>query len=253
MSIGYASPLGVQMLQETTDKGTVTPSSVNLLIQFHSVAIWNTEFDITTRKITTQYLASVVADNLPPRPFSVRMVRVIPDSTTDRLQNKTLWSSYTEIIDIRQGYPRTKRLPVCWWMREQFGSQQVTRNYHPLRGRIFRSPQTMTRIPAILSGLCGAFNRRTRITRRGARWITDPPPVTPGWAGVSGGGWDKWALYAIAQYCDQPVPDGFGGTEPRMTLNAYITTQRKAYDVLADFLLGDALYAGMEWPQMTHP
>ncbi|EKA1879154.1 host specificity protein J, partial [Salmonella enterica] len=46
---------------------------------------------------------------------------------------------------------------------------------------------------------------------------------------------DKWALYAIAQYCDQPVPDGFGGTEPRMTLNAYITTQRKAYDVLADF------------------
>lgn len=49
-------------------------------------------------------------------------------------------------------------------------------------------------------------------------------PVT-GWAGVSGGAdVDKWALYAIAQYCDQPVPDGFGGTEPRMTLNAYITT-----------------------------
>ncbi|EDJ5368318.1 host specificity protein J, partial [Salmonella enterica] len=46
---------------------------------------------------------------------------------------------------------------------------------------------------------------------------------------------DKWALYAIAQYCDQPVPDGFGGTEPRMTLNAYMTSQRKAYDVLADF------------------
>ncbi|EEC5527935.1 host specificity protein J, partial [Salmonella enterica] len=46
---------------------------------------------------------------------------------------------------------------------------------------------------------------------------------------------DKWALYAIAQYCDQQVPDGFGGTEPRMTLNAYMTSQRKAYDVLADF------------------
>ncbi|WP_432761645.1 TipJ family phage tail tip protein, partial [Salmonella enterica] len=75
---------GVQMLQETMDKGDRNPSSVNLLIQFQRSGIWNTEFDITINgKITTQYLASVVADNLPPRPFSVRMVRVTPDSTTD--------------------------------------------------------------------------------------------------------------------------------------------------------------------------
>ncbi|EKB6039989.1 host specificity protein J, partial [Escherichia coli] len=37
------------------------------------------------------------------------------------------------------------------------------------------------------------------------------------------------------QYCDQSVPDGFGGTEPRITCNAYLTTQRKAWDVLSDF------------------
>ncbi|ELU6950440.1 host specificity protein J, partial [Escherichia coli] len=46
---------------------------------------------------------------------------------------------------------------------------------------------------------------------------------------------DKWALYAIGQYCDQTVPDGFGGTEPRMTFNAYLSQQRKAWDVLSDF------------------
>ncbi|EBM9591609.1 host specificity protein J, partial [Salmonella enterica subsp. enterica serovar Typhimurium] len=116
---------GVQMLQETTDKGDRNPSSVNLLIQFQRSGIWNTEFDITINgKITTQYLASVVADNLPPRPFSVRMVRVTPDSTTDRLQNKTLWSSYTEIIDIRQGYPGTAVAGLLV-DAEQFGSQQV--------------------------------------------------------------------------------------------------------------------------------
>ncbi|WP_284366684.1 host specificity protein J, partial [Escherichia coli] len=46
---------------------------------------------------------------------------------------------------------------------------------------------------------------------------------------------DKWALYAIGQYCDQMVPDGFGGTEPRMTFNAYLAQQRKAWDVLRDF------------------
>ncbi|HCX5089941.1 TPA: host specificity protein J, partial [Escherichia coli] len=46
---------------------------------------------------------------------------------------------------------------------------------------------------------------------------------------------DKWALYVISQYCDQSVPDGFGGTEPRITCNAYLATQRKAWDVLSDF------------------
>ncbi|EJT3542828.1 host specificity protein J, partial [Escherichia coli] len=46
---------------------------------------------------------------------------------------------------------------------------------------------------------------------------------------------DKWALYAIGQYCDQTVPDGFGGTEPRMTFNANLSQQRKAWDVLSDF------------------
>ncbi|HDJ0766876.1 TPA: host specificity protein J, partial [Escherichia coli] len=46
---------------------------------------------------------------------------------------------------------------------------------------------------------------------------------------------DKWALYAIGQYCDQTVPDGFGGTEPRMTFNAYLSQQRKVWDVLGDF------------------
>lgn len=226
---------GVQMLQETTDKGDRNPSSVNLLIQFQRSGVWNTEFDITINgKITTQYLASVVADNLPPRPFSVRMVRVTPDSTTDRLQNKTLWSSYTEIIDIRQGYPGTAVAGLLV-DAEQFGSQQVTRNYH-LRGRIFQVPSNYDPDTRTYTGLWdGTF--KPAYTNNPA-WCTMDKLTHPRYGlgrriGVADV--DKWALYAIAQYCDQQVPDGFGGTEPRMTLNAYITTQRKAYDVLADF------------------
>ncbi len=61
-----------------------------------------------------------------------------PDSTTDQLQNKTLWSSYTEIIDVKQGYPNTALVGVQV-DSEQFGSQQVSRNYH-LRGRILQVP-----------------------------------------------------------------------------------------------------------------
>lgn len=226
---------GVQMLQETTDKGDRNPSSVNLLIQFQRSGIWNTEFDITINgKITTQYLASVVADNLPPRPFSVRMVRVTPDSTTDRLQNKTLWSSYTEIIDIRQGYPGTAVAGLLV-DAEQFGSQQVTRNYH-LRGRIFQVPSNYDPDTRIYTGLWDG-TLKPAYTNNPA-WCTMDILTHPRYGlgrriGVADV--DKWALYAIAQYCDQQVPDGFGGTEPRMTLNAYMTSQRKAYDVLADF------------------
>ncbi len=56
---------------------------------------------------------------------------------------------------------------------------------------------------------------------------------------------DRWALYAIGQYCDQMVPDGFGGTEPRMTFNAYLAQQRKA-GCAYRLLLRHALYAGVE-------
>ncbi|MEX6387427.1 phage tail tip protein J-related protein [Proteus mirabilis] len=47
-------------------------------------------------------------------------------------------------------------------------------------------------------------------------------------------GVDKFALYAIARYCDELVDDGFGNKEPRFTFNAYITSQRKAKEVIDD-------------------
>ncbi|EQA3232128.1 TipJ family phage tail tip protein, partial [Escherichia coli] len=99
---------GVQSLVETTSKGDRNPATVRLLIQLQRNGNWVTEKDVTINgKTTSQFLASVILDNLPPRPFNIRMVRETADSTTDQLQNKTLWSSYTEIIDVKQCYPNT--------------------------------------------------------------------------------------------------------------------------------------------------
>ncbi|EKI6624198.1 host specificity protein J, partial [Salmonella enterica] len=118
---------------------------------------------------------------------------------------------------------------------EQFGSQQVTRNYH-LRGRIFQVPSNYDPDTRTYTGLWDG-TLKPAYTNNPA-WCTMDILTHPRYGlgrriGVADV--DKWALYAIAQYCDQQVPDGFGGTEPRMTLNAYMTSQRKAYDVLADF------------------
>lgn len=45
---------------------------------------------------------------------------------------------------------------------------------------------------------------------------------------------DKWNLYEISQYCDQLVPDGKGGLEPRFTCNLMISAKEEAYKVLND-------------------
>ncbi|EHW7082217.1 host specificity protein J [Salmonella enterica] len=226
---------GTPYLQESNDKGDRNETSLNLLIQFQRNGSWITEKDITIHgKTTTQFLASVILGNLPPRPFNVRMVRVTPDSTTDQLQNKSLWSSYTEIIDLKQAYPNTAVVGLQV-DAEQFGSQQVTVNYH-IYGRIVQVPSNYDPDTRTYAGLWdGTF--KPAYTNSPAWCVMDmlTHPLYGMGQAIGVADVDKWALYAIAQYCDQRVPDGFGGTEPRMTLNAYLATQRKAYDVLADF------------------
>ncbi|EOJ7000559.1 phage tail protein [Escherichia coli] len=226
---------GVQALVETTSKGDRNPSSVRLLVQIQRNGGWVTEKDITIKgKTTSQYLASVVVDNLPPRPFSIRMRRMTPDSTTDQLQNKTLWSSYTEIIDVKQCYPNTALVGVQV-DSEQFGSQQVSRNYH-LRGRILQVPSNYNPQMRQYSGIWdGTFKPAYSNNMAWCLWDMLTHPRYGMGKRLGAADVDKWALYVIGQYCDQSVPDGFGGTEPRITCNAYLTTQRKAWDVLSDF------------------
>ena len=226
---------GVQALVETTSKGDRNPSEVRLLVQIQRNGGWVTEKDITIKgKTTSQYLASVVVDNLPPRPFNIRMRRMTPDSTTDQLQNKTLWSSYTEIIDVKQCYPNTALVGVQV-DSEQFGSQQVSRNYH-LRGRILQVPSNYNPQTRQYSGIWdGTFKPAYSNNMAWCMWDMLTHPRYGMGKRLGAADVDKWALYVIGQYCDQSVPDGFGGTEPRITCNAYLTTQRKAWDVLSDF------------------
>ncbi|EOA7764848.1 phage tail protein [Escherichia coli] len=226
---------GVQALVETTSKGDRNPSEVRLLVQIQRNGGWVTEKDITIKgKTTSQYLVSVVVDNLPPRPFNIRMRRMTPDSTTDQLQNKTLWSSYTEIIDVKQCYPNTA-LVGMQVDSEQFGSQQVSRNYH-LRGRILQVPSNYNPQTRQYSGIWdGTFKPAYSNNMAWCLWDMLTHPRYGMGKRLGAADVDKWALYVIGQYCDQSVPDGFGGTEPRITCNAYLTTQRKAWDVLSDF------------------
>ncbi|EOR6655508.1 host specificity protein J, partial [Escherichia coli] len=226
---------GVQSLVQTTSKGDRNPASVRLLIQLQRNGNWVTEKDVTINgKTTSQFLASVILDNLPPRPFNIRMVRETADSTTDQLQNKTLWSSYTEIIDVKQCYPNTAIVGLQV-DAEQFGGQQMTVNYH-IRGRIIQVPSNYDPEKRTYSGIWdGSLKPAYSNNPAWCLWDMLTHPRYGMGKRLGAADVDKWALYAIGQYCDQRVPDGFGGTEPRMTFNAYLSQQRKAWDVLSDF------------------
>ncbi|EJU9653428.1 host specificity protein J, partial [Escherichia coli] len=181
-----------------------------------------------------QYLASVILENLPERPFNIRMVRETADSTTDQLQNRTLWSSYTEIIDVKQCYPNTAIVGLQV-DAEQFGGQQMTVNYH-IRGRIIQVPSNYDPEKRTYSGIWdGSLKPAYSNNPAWCLWDMLTHPRYGMGKRLGAADVDKWALYAIGQYCDQRVPDGFGGTEPRMTFNAYLSQQRKAWDVLSDF------------------
>ncbi|HAU9252134.1 TPA: host specificity protein J [Escherichia coli] len=162
------------------------------------------------------------------------MVRETADSTTDQLQNRTLWSSYTEIIDVKQCYPNTAIVGLQV-DAEQFGGQQMTVNYH-IRGRIIQVPSNYDPEKRTYSGIWdGSLKPAYSNNPAWCLWDMLTHPRYGMGKRLGAADVDKWALYAIAQYCDQTVPDGFGGTEPRMTFNAYLSQQRKAWDVLSDF------------------
>ncbi|EMG9443578.1 phage attachment tail tip protein J [Escherichia coli] len=226
---------GVQSLVETTSKGDRNPSSVRLLIQLERNGNWVTEKDVTINgKTTSQYLTSVILNNLPERPFNIRVVRVTADSTTDQLQNRTLWSSYTEIIDVKQCYPNTTIVGLQV-DAEQFGGQQMVVNYH-IRGRIIQVPSNYDPEKRTYSGIWdGSLKPAYSNNPAWCLWDMLTHPRYGMGKRLGAADVDKWALYAIGQYCDQTVPDGFGGTEPRMTFNAYLSQQRKVWDVLGDF------------------
>ncbi|HFE7435008.1 TPA: host specificity protein J [Salmonella enterica subsp. enterica serovar Newport] len=228
--------VGVQALQQTTDEGDRIGTSVQIDIQLQQNGIWSTVKSVIINDVkrTSPYMAAVIINNLPPRPFNIRVVRITEDSTSDTLQNKTVWQGLTEIINITQSYPDTALVGLKV-DADQFGSQSVSRKFHFL-GRIVLVPSNYDPKTRTYAGLWdGTF--KPAYTNNPA-WIILDLLTHPryglgqriGLADV-----DKWALYAIAQYCDQPVPNGFGQDEPRMTCNVYLADRRKAYDVISDF------------------
>lgn len=241
--------LGVDSLVQSDDKGNQYNTSVTLMVDVKpsSSTTWSLVKDIHIGpgKQSGEYLEAHIIKAPDEKPFDIRVRRVTPDSTGDLLHNDTRWSSYSEIIDDNLSYPHTA-VAGAVIDHDQY-TDTPTRTYH-MRGLIVDVPDNYDPETRTYSGLwLGGFKKA--YTNNPA-WLFRYLVKNERFGLARHAGYidvDDGALYTLSQYCDQLVNDGYGGFEPRMTLNAYITEQMSARDLLdniAGMFRGIALWDG---------
>ena len=222
--------IGINALISQNDQGDTNGTSVDFQILINNTPRGTYQIE---GKSSSRFYRSYVIDDLPPRPFTVTVKRVTADSKSQRLQNGTHWVSYTEIIDTKLSYPNMAIVGI-----------KTDSRYNPnfpninflLYGRIIKIPTTYD--PEARTYAPGLWRGDFKMG-----WTNNPAwifydLITDKLAGlgerIGDFGIDKFMLYEIAKYCDELVDDGYGGKEPRMVSNLWITEQRDAYNVISD-------------------
>lgn len=184
-------------------------------------------------KTTTKYERSHRVD-LPPAKsgWTVRVRRITPNSTSGAIADTTTVESSTDVIDAKLRYPGSAIIGLQF-DASQF--QSIPSRSFELRGRIIKVPSNYDPQTRVYSGVWdGTFK---------SAWTDNPAWIyydlllhqRYGLGHLLNAGQvDKWELYRIGQYCDQPVSDGKGGTEPRFTCNLYLSVRADALKVLQD-------------------
>ncbi|QEA10908.1 tail fiber protein [Bordetella phage vB_BbrS_PHB09] len=174
--------------------------------------------------------------------WTIRVRRLTPNANSQMIQDRTFIQSVTEIIDAKL------RMPMSAVVGIQVDASQFRavpqRAYH-FRGRIIRVPSNYDEETRQYFGPWdGAFKQA--YTNNPA-WIFYDMASNDRYGlgerlGPAALSQLKWALYPIAQYCDEMVPDGKGGTEPRFTCNCYLQQDGDAVRVMNDLA---SMFMGM--------
>ena len=163
-------------------------------------------------------------------PWTVGITRITADPISTKFSDDFFYKALVGIIDQSFRYPNTALVGVKVGA-ENFSS--VPRVSAELLGIKIKVPTNYNPEARTYSGIWnGTF--KTVYSNNPAWVFYDLLTNKRYGAGkfISESQVDKFALFSIAQYCDQRVPNGQGGTEPRFTFNAYITSRGEAYDVL---------------------
>lgn len=230
------------------DDGDLVGYSINYAIDLQTDGgAWQTVINTrVTGKTTSGYERSHrIALPQAGTTWTVRLRKITADANSAKIGDAMTLQSYTEVIDAKLRYPNTALLYI------EFDSSQFNGSIPQIscepRGRVIRVPDNYNPETRTYGGTwTGAF--KWAWTDNPA-WIFYDLVVTDRFGlgnRLTAANIDKWTLYQVAQYCDQPVPDGKGGsgTEPRYICNVYVQNRNEAYTVLRDFA---AIFRGMTY------
>lgn len=235
--------IGFPTMLKQESNGDRVGTSVDYTIMIRNLSggeLWSKRFS-AIGKTTTLYERDHRID-LPQSQtgWIVAVRRETADSTDSNLVNATKIQAYTEIIDLKLSYPNTALLFV------EFNAklfQNIPKVSILARGRLIRVPQNYDPIARTYSGSWdGSFKWAWS---NNPAWVFFDCATEPRFAlgnMIDASMLDKWELYRIAQRCDQLVPDGAGGTEPRFLCDVYIQSRAEAWTVLKDLA---AVFSGM--------
>lgn len=188
--------------------------------------------------------------------WQLRVRRITPNSTSDLIQDTMMIDAVAEVIDVKLSYPNTALLGVQY-NAELFSN--IAKMSVRVKGKIIRVPDNYDPVARTYTGIWTG-NFKDAYSNNPA-WIFYD--LCTQWRGGLGERLDatmidRWSLYALGQYCDQPVSDGQGGLEPRFTCNVYLQKQEEAYTVLQNiagiframsFWTGEKIFVDADVPQ----
>ncbi|MBS4090659.1 host specificity protein J, partial [Pseudomonas rustica] len=202
--------------------------------------------DAVDGKTTTRYERSRRID-LPEATtgWQIRVRRLTPNQNSNKIADTMLVAGYTEVIDAKLRYPNTALLYI------EFDAEQFT-NIPAVtvkcKARRWMVPSNYDPVQRTYTGTWDGSMK--------SAWTNNAAWITYGVCTEDRFGLgkrikpfmvDKWELYRIAQYCDQLVPNGLGGTEPRFLCDMNLQGKADAWSLLRDI---SAIYRGMTyWAQ----
>lgn len=203
------------------------------------------------RKNVTKYERSHRIELPAGNRWTLRARRLTPEANSSLVQDSMFIEAVAELVDSDQEYPLTS-VGCIEYDAQQFGGD-IAKIAVLMRGRIVRVPANydpVTRTYATAgTGTSGGIWDGTfkEAYTNNPAWVFYDLVLHPYYGlgeRIDATMVDRWSLYRIAQYCDQMVPDGKGGQEPRFTCNLYFQKQAEAYAVLQDLA---SIFHGMAY------
>ena len=237
--------LAVGSLTSTSNTtGDISGTSVEMVVDYQPQnSDWIRAVDaVITGKSSSRYERSYRFNLTGTGPWNVRVSRVTPDSTSDYLANDTYVDAVSSVVDQQLRYPNSALVGMQIDAR-QFSSIP-TRTYL-IKGMKIRVPNNYDPVARTYSGIWnGGF--QLAYSNNPAWCLYDLLTSTRYGLGnyINTSQIDTIGLYEIGQYCDEMVPDGFGGQEPRFQLNCVLNTAKAAYDMIQDIC---SVFRGMTY------